>query len=300
MKKFIRIWLFGLVLATLPGCAITPKWSKIQQDTTVPLETFKPDAIIKNEEETDPRYKEHRYDYRSTVDGIPAADASFWLKINRDNSYQVRTEFNIIAPWTFVLNAVGRQQVKGKFINGKFVPRQMSALYKVGDRKWQVTVTYPAGGGAPITILDPPRNSADITPIDKKLLAQSYDLTSALLTLMAQYKKSGQAVACNQQQLVWDGFRLARIKLYPDKTDAGLCTADFQRVGGFLRKFEDQAKYKPATLSFTVDKRFALPVVISADTFVVQPRLAMTAIDGTPLSYYYLPANINKTPFDQN
>ncbi|MDI9313638.1 MAG: DUF3108 domain-containing protein [Hydrotalea sp.] len=300
MQKFLRFFLLAMLVVALPGCPIIPKWGQIEKGTTVPLDSFKKEVIKKNQEETDPRYKEHQYDYRSTVDGLPAADATFWLKINRDNTYQARAEFNMIAPWTTVFNAVGRQQIKGRVVNGRFLPSQMSGLFKVGDKKFQITVTYPKDGGAPITKLDPPRNQAAITPIDQKLLANSYDITSALLTLMSQYQKNGPAVACTQRLVTWDGFRLARIKLYPDANDPNQCTADFERVGGFLKSNEKKAKSRPSTLTFRVDKRFALPVTISADTFFVQPVLALKAVDDVPISYYYLPANLNKTPFDEN
>ena len=299
IKKLSSFFLLGLTAMVLTGCPIIPKWSQIQQGVTVPLETFKKENIKKNEEENDPRYKEHRYDYRSTVDGLPAADASFWLKINRDKTYQARAEFNMIPPWTTVFKAVGRQQIKGRIVGNKFVPREVSSLFQVGDKKWQLLVTYPKGGGAPITSIDPPRNQAAITPIDPKLLARSYDLTSALLTLMAQYQKGGQALACTQGIYTWDGFRLARIKLYPDKENSGRCAADFERTGGFLKKFERDAKDKPSTLFFEVDKRFALPTRISAKTFFVQPSLDLVAIDDAPISYYYLPNNLTKTPFDE-
>ncbi len=300
--KFLRYFSMAMVLVAVAnittGCSITPKWSQIEKGSKIKLDTFKPEQLEKITQENDPRYQEHRYDYRSTIDGLPAADATFWLKINRDKTYYARAEFNIISPWAAIFNGAGREQTKGRVVNSRFVTSEVRGLYKIRDKRYELNVVYPRGGGVPITTLDPPRNQTDITPIDKNLLAQSTDLVSALLTIMAQYQRGGQALACNQGILTWDGFRLARIRLYPDKTDPAICTADFERLGGFLRKFEQEAKAKPAILSFRVDKRFPLPLEISADTFFIKPALVLTEVDNIPLSYYYLPENLQKTPFD--
>ncbi|MGI9461002.1 MAG: hypothetical protein ACR2NY_00290 [Alphaproteobacteria bacterium] len=287
-----------ILLLSLSGCSIIPKWGRIQKNSQIPLDSFRQESIKKSAKETDPRYKEYRYDFRSTVEGLPAADATFWLKINRNRTYQARAEFNVISPWAAIFKAAGRQQIKGRLVNGRFLTREMRGFFQVGKKKYEILVKYPRGGQSPVTTSYPPPRKRALTPVDKRLLKESYDIVSALLTLMAQYQKGGQSLACRQSLLTWDGFRLARIKLSPDKTNPNMCVAEFQRVGGFLKKFERQARGKKSIIYFRVDKRFALPLEISADTPFIKPSLTMTRINGTPLSYYYLPDNLKKTPFD--
>lgn len=257
------------------------------------LEAFAPAVIKKNSAETDPRYQEHSYYYKADANGVPAADATFWLTIDRQNHYQARAEFSVVSPWAAIINAFGRQQVKGDIVNGKFRPNELKGLFVVRDKTIEVTVRYPKNGGQPKTTMNPPRNLATITPIDQQLLAQSYDITSALLTLMNRFQKNGQAAACGQNLITWDGWRLARLRLRPNPDDANTCNADFDRLGGFLKDTEAAARQKPATLIIKADKRFALPLAIAADTFFITPTLRLKEIDDAPLSYYYLPEHLD-------
>ncbi|MCX8516372.1 MAG: hypothetical protein ORN57_05240, partial [Alphaproteobacteria bacterium] len=192
-------WPIIMILSLVPlffsACSIKPKWNRYMDKENPTLEAFAPAVIKKNSAETDPRYQEHSYYYKADANGVPAADATFWLTIDRQNHYQARAEFSVVSPWAAIINAFGRQQVKGDIVNGKFRPTELKGLFVVRDKTIEVTVRYPKNGGQPKTTMNPPRNLATITPIDQQLLAQSYDITSALLTLMNRFQKNGQAAA---------------------------------------------------------------------------------------------------------
>lgn len=325
------------LLFMLTACSVTPKWNRYVDKEDPFLDGFaKPAEQISFETESNDKKsnkknnavnnnitnRETIYYYRAYIDGLPAADASFSLTRYSNNDYLIKQEFAIIAPWTTIFNGFGRQQIKGRFKNGIFSPYEVKGTFVIRGKQVQISTRYFTNGKKPETTLQPPRNTDAITPIDAKLLARSVDINSYLLTAILQYKSKGVKVACNNNSILWDGWRLSRLNLKPEPSQMveikdfvkafrnrgnknfnptinsdnntmqtitmDYCSGSFDRLGGFLKKYEQENRQNTTRVFFTLHPKISMPLEISVIGPLVKPKIIMTQIDDAPISYYLL------------
>lgn len=142
-------------------------------------------------------------DYRVYVGGFPTVDMVFDSRLAPD-AYSMKLQLDArgLIEWFFTWNMTAASE--GRLVGGRVVPIRASSRSNWEGSIRRIDVSFPPGGGAPVSSVDPAPQDDERDPVPEALRVGTVDIAAAIVAMM---RNAGATGRCDYTARVFDGRR---------------------------------------------------------------------------------------------